>query len=92
MNLLTTVLTKHTWILSYNTVTIIARFTGHKNALRAVLHAGVARGHRGNPAASLHVDQVYGVPVLLAGLGPLVILKPELSHVSQHHQDIVSNL
>ena len=77
---------------SGNTVTILARLTAHKNALRAVLHSGMARGHRGNPAASLHVDQVYGVPVLLSGLGPLVLSKPELSLVSQHHREILNNL
>ena len=77
---------------SGNSVTILTRFTAHKNALRAVLHAGVARGHRGNPAASLHVDQVYGIPVLLSGLGPLVLSKPELSLITKHHRDIISNI
>ena len=77
---------------SGNSVTILTRITAHKNALRAVLFSGMARGHRGNPAASLHVDQVYGVPVLLSGLGPLVFSKPDLSLVNQHHKEIISNL
>ena len=75
-----------------NSPTILARLTAHRNALRAVLHSGMARGHRGNPAASLHVDQVYGIPVLLSGLGPLVLSKPEFNIVSQHHKEITSNL
>ena len=33
-----------------NTPTILARITAHKQALGGVLHTGVARGHRGNPA------------------------------------------
>ena len=75
-----------------NSPTILARLTAHRNALKAVLHTGIARGHRGNPAASLHVDQVYGIPVLLSGLGALVLSKPELNLVNQHHKEITSNL
>ena len=62
---------------SGNLPTILARFIAHNNALGGVLHAGIARGHRGNPAASIHVDRVYGVPVLLSGLAPLVLSEPE---------------
>ena len=75
-----------------NNSTILARLTAHRNALRALLHSGMARGHRGNPAASLHVDEVYGIPVLLSGLGPLVLSKTECSMISQHHKEIISNL
>ena len=64
----------------------------HKKALGAVMHAGIARGHRGNPAAGLHVDTVYGVPVFLSGLAPLVLSKPELTLISQHHKQTISNL
>ena len=77
---------------SGNTFIILARNTAHKNALGAVLHSGIARGHSQNPASSLHVYQVYGVPVLLSGLGPLVFSKPELSLVIQYHREIISNL
>ena len=51
----------------------------------------MARGHCGNPAASLHVDQVYGIPVLLSGLGPLVFSKSDIYVINQH-QEIISNL
>ena len=43
-----------------NHLTILARITAHKKALGGVLHTGMARGHRGNPAASLRVDQLHG--------------------------------
>ena len=36
------------------------------------VHTGIARSHRGNPAASLRIQQIYGNPVLFSGLGPLV--------------------
>ena len=44
-----------------------------KNALCVLLLAGLARRHRGNPAASLRLSQLYGAPVLLSGLSSLVI-------------------
>ena len=75
-----------------NTVTIFTRFTAHKRALGAVLHAGLARGHRGNPAAGLRVEQLYGVPVLLSGLAPLVLTKSEESLIEQHHKQIIMNI
>ena len=62
---------------SGNSVSIFTRFNAHKRALGAVLHAGLARGHRGNPQAGLRVEQLYGVPVLLSGLAPLVLTKTE---------------
>ena len=71
---------------------ILERFKAHKKALGAVLHAGLARGHRGSPAASLNVLQIYGTPVLLSGLAPLVLSKSEETLIDQHHKEIVSNI
>ena len=75
-----------------NTVTIFTRFTAHKRALGAVLHAGLARGHRGNPGAGLRVEQLYGVPVLLSGLAPLLLSKVEENMIEQHHKQILMNI
>ena len=77
---------------SGNDIPIFSRITAHKNALAAVLHTGIARGHRGNPVASLRVEQLYGVPVLLSGLAPLVMTKAEESVIDSHHRDTVSSL
>ena len=52
----------------------------------------MARGHRGNPAAGLHVDRIYGFPVMLSGLGPLALSKSDLNVINQHHKEIISNL
>ena len=38
----------------------------------------------GNPAAALRVEQLYGVPVLLSGLGALVLSKVEVSSLDHH--------
>ena len=57
---------------------IIDRVTRHKNSMAAVLHVGVGRGHRGNPAACLRIHQLYGTPVLLSGVGSLILKKSEI--------------
>ena len=61
-----------------NHVTILDRINTHKKAIGAVLHVGMAKGHRGNPSASLHIHQLYGTPVLMSGLAPLVLSLPEI--------------
>ena len=44
---------------------ILNRISSHNSALHSVHPAGLARNHRGNPAASLRVERLYGVPVLV---------------------------
>ena len=46
----------------------------------------LARRHRGNPAAALRVEQLYGLPVLLSGLAGLVLGKAELAALDHHHK------
>ena len=70
---------------SGNLPTILEKFSAHSKALGAVLHTGMARGHRGNPAAGLHLEILYGVPVLLSGLAALILSKSEedcINHAS----------
>ena len=47
----------------------------------------MAKGHRGNPASSLHIDKLYAIPVLMSGLGPLVLTDPEITMIDQHHKE-----
>ena len=75
-----------------NLPSILARIAGHKAALGAVLHTGMARSHRGNPAASLKIQQIYTNPVLFSGLGSLVLNEHEVNIVGQHHKETISNL
>ena len=65
---------------------ISARLLAHRRAVFAVLHAGLARGHRANPAASIRVEHVFAVPVLLSGLASLVLTTKEENMISQHHK------
>ena len=77
---------------SGNLPAILSRLSSHKKALGAVLHTGVARGHRGNPAASLRVVKVYGAPVLLSGLATLVLSSAEETIIEQHYKAVISNV
>ena len=75
-----------------NLPNITHRIAAHKKAMGSVLSAGLARGHRGNPAASLRVQQVYGTSVLFSGLASLVLSPAEVKIVDQHFQKTVQNL
>ena len=75
-----------------NLPTILARISAHKKALGAILHTGIARGHRGNPAASLHVQRVYASPVLFSGLAALVLSVHETNVVNQHYKENLRRL
>ena len=63
---------------------ILGRLKAHQRALGQVLFTGAACHHRGNPAASLRVEKLYASPVLLKGLGALVLLKSEIDMVDMH--------
>ena len=75
-----------------NLPNIIHRIAAHKKAMGSVLSAGLARGHRGNPQASLKVHQLYGTSVLFSGLASLVLTPAEVKIVDQHYQHTVQNL
>ena len=52
----------------------------------------MARHHRGNPAASLRVEKLYGLPVLLSGVAALTLLKSELDTLSFHYKETLQGL
>ena len=52
----------------------------------AVLHAGIAKGHQANPAASLRVETLFAVPVLISGLASLVLTSKEKKFIGQLHK------
>ena len=71
---------------------ILNRVAMHKNALRVLLPAGIARRHRGNPAASLRLSQLYGAPVLLSGLSSLVLSQAEINVIDGHYLSTLQKL
>ena len=64
----------------------------HKRALGATLFAGLARSNRGNIAASLKIQQMYGSPVLFSGLSSLVLTSYEINLVDQHFRTVIQSL
>ena len=58
---------------------ISARIAAHKKALAAVIPFGLAKSHRGNPAASLRINNLYATPVLFSGLGSIILTAAEIN-------------
>ena len=58
----------------------------------AVLPAGLARGHRGNPAASLRIQLLYGAPKLLSGLSSQILSLAEKKILHQHYKQSLERL
>ena len=71
---------------------ILQRFTSHNRSLFSILHSGLAKGHRGNPAASVRVEQIYCVPVLLSGTASLVLKNTELSIIDSYFKKKLQQL
>ena len=69
-----------------NMPNILSRLSAHTKAVMSVLPSGMARGHRGNPAAGLRLEKLYGTPVLLSGLASLVLSDEEVAAVHHHHK------
>ena len=75
-----------------NMPNILNRIACHKKALQGVSPAGLARSHRGNPAASLRVHQLYAAPVLMSGLGSLFLSEAEIKVMETQLKNTIQNL
>ena len=71
---------------------LMNRIACHKKAIAATLPAGMAKGHRGNPAASLRVHTLYATPVLLNGVASLVLSSAEKEIMSAHYKSTIQKL
>jgi hypothetical protein len=69
-----------------NRPNIAARLSAHRKAVYCVLHAGMARSHRANPAAAIRVEAVYGSSVLLSGLASLILSSKEEKILDQYYK------
>ena len=58
----------------------------------AVLPAGMAKGHRANPASTINALKTYGTPVLLSGVSTLTLSKSETKLVDQNLKFYLQNL
>ena len=71
---------------------LYARFSAHRKAIGAVLHQGMARGHRANPCFSLQIEKLYATPVLFSGLGALILSKKECDSIEYHYRESLRNI
>ena len=71
---------------------LLTRIFNHKKAVYSLLPAGIARRHRGNPAASLKLHQLYATPVLLSGLAALILSKKEIKILDSHYKLTLQNI
>ena len=78
--------------ISGNMPNLLNRIISHKRAIGSVLSAGLARSHRGNPAASLRVHQLYCSPVLFSGLAAQVLSRAEIKILDSHFQNTLQDL
>ena len=69
-----------------------SRFEAHRNQLYAILPAGLAKAHRGNPAAALQAHQIYCLPVLLSGTAALILKSSEVDLIDQYVKDTLMSL
>jgi hypothetical protein len=75
-----------------NTPHIVERLSAHRKAMYSLFYAGLAKGHRANPAASIRVEAVYGVSVLLSGMASLVLTSKEEEMLDQHYKVYIQRL
>ena len=75
-----------------NTPNLMNRLSAHKRSLAANLFTGTARSHRGNIAASIKLEKLYSLPVLLSGVPSLVLSKAEVALLDQHYLTTLRNL
>ena len=71
---------------------ILQRIAAHKKDLGAVSTAGMAMGHRGNPAASLKVHLLHATPVLYSGMATLVLTKAETKVLYTYYKRTIQSL
>ena len=63
-----------------------SRISAHKKSLYSILAVGMARNHRGNPAASLRVEASCSAPKLFSGLATLNLSRSEQEILSVHRR------
>ena len=75
-----------------NLPNLLGRLAAHTRALNSTLSAGAARRHRANPLVGLRIEKMYACPVLMSGLGSLVLLESEIKILDQHYKETCQNL
>ena len=71
---------------------ILGRISAHTRAVASILFCGAARHHACNPCNSIHLERLYGGPVLLSGVPALVLSKKELDVLDRHQRLMLCRL
>ena len=69
-----------------NLASITSRIASHTKSLYSVISCGLARNHRGNPAASLRVESSYSAPKLFSSLASLFLSPSDLQVLTRHRR------
>ena len=75
-----------------NMSNIFARVSAYKKQLFSLLPAGLALHHHAHPVSCLRVERLYALPVLLSGLGALVLSNVEDKMIYNCHKNTLSRL
>ena len=75
-----------------NMPNIFKRISSFKKSLGNLVSCGLARGHRSNPAASLRIMSIYCTPVLMSGLGSLLLSDKEIALIDQQFKRTLQKL
>ena len=75
-----------------NLAHIMGRFTPHTKALASLLPLGLALRNRANTAAALHLYRLYATPVLMSGMGTLILTKSEVKMIDQYVKTTLQKL
>ena len=75
-----------------NMPALLSRLSAHGRSLYGTIHCGMARSHRGNPAASLRVEALYCAPRLYSGLATLLLSPTEVSSLHSHQKVTLERL
>ena len=67
-----------------NLPSLMSRFSAHKKSIASLLHTGLAKGHRANPATGLFLHKLYGTSVLFSVLASLVLSEKEIKKIDVH--------
>ena len=75
-----------------NMPALLSRLSAHGKSLYGTISCGMARGHRGNPAASIRVEALYCSPRLYSGLATLFLSTSEVSSLHAHQKVTLERL
>ena len=75
-----------------NMLSISSRLSAYRRKLYSLLPAGLALNHHASPAACLRAERLYAVPVLLSGLGALVLSIAEQKVLYNCHKNLLTRL